>query len=231
MADQLTAGRTLAAGKLADAVEEELRPLGMPSAQLKVLVEPAVAAADTVLVRTDVAGGNGALGPTGSDRVDMSFSANAGEPLASLARVASGGELSRVLLAVKRALLLKDPVPVSIFDEVDSGVGGAIGDAIGEKLQAIAQGRQVLVISHLPQIAAKASQHLVVHKVEEGGRTHSRVRVLAPDARVEELARMLGGKEITDATRRHAEEMLAHGRAEPETAELRSGKKKRKKSA
>src|SRR5690606_28864420 len=123
----------------------------------------------------------------------------------------------------KRALLLKDPVPVSIFDEVDSGVGGAIGEAIGEKLQAIAQGRQVLVISHLAQIAAKADHHLVVHKAVEGGRTHSRVRALPldrlSDPRVDEIARMLGGKEITPATRQHAAEMLTRGGVKPETAE------------
>ena len=132
--------------------------------------------------------------------------------MAPLSKVASGGELSRVLLAIKRALLLKDPVPVSIFDEVDAGVGGAVAEAIGEKLHAIALGgRQAIVISHLPQIAAKADHHLVVHKAIEAGRTVSRVHVLDQPARVEELARMLGGKNITATTRKHAQEMLAGG--------------------
>ncbi len=214
VADKLSARRKAAGKKLAQAVQAELSALGMPAASLAVRVEPAPAPADALLSRAAVSGGGGvALTARGSDRVEVLFSANQGEALASLAKVASGGELSRVLLAVKRALLVKDPVPVSIFDEVDAGVGGAVGEAIAEKLQAIAEGRQVLVISHLPQIAAKADHHLVAEKAVEGGRTVSRVRKLADGARVEELSRMLGGKVITTATRRHAEEMLSHGRS------------------
>jgi len=112
---------------------------------------------------------------------------------------------------VKRALLVRDPVPVSIFDEVDVGVGGAVGEAIGDKLRAIADGRQVLCITHLPQIAAMGHHHLVVEKQLDGGRTVSRVRALDAPARAAELSRMLGGREITEATRRHAKEMLARG--------------------
>jgi DNA repair protein RecN (Recombination protein N) len=205
VADKLTAKRKTAAKKLARAVSVELLQLGMPAARVELAVEMLAAGADATIARAH----KGALTMHGSDRVDLAFSANAGEPLASLSKVASGGELSRVLLAIKRALLLKDPVPVSIFDEVDAGVGGAVAEVIGEKLQAIAAGgRQALVISHLPQIAAKADHHLVVQKALDGGRTVSRVRVLGDDARVDELARMLGGKNITVTTRQHAEEML-----------------------
>ncbi len=204
VADKLSAKRKAAAKKLARAIAEELVPLGMPNARAEISVDARP------------------LSSTGGDDVDLSFSANAGEPLAPLSKVASGGELSRVLLAIKRALLLRDPVPVSIFDEVDAGVGGAIADAIGEKLQAVAAGgRQALVISHLPQIAAKADHHLVVQKAIEGGRTVSRVRVLDEEERVEELARMLGGKQVTATTRKHAAEMLAS----------RAGAKKKRKSA
>ena len=160
------------------------------------------------------------LSRSGADRVEFLFSANAGEALAPLARVASGGELSRLLLAVKRVLLAGDPVPVSVFDEVDAGVGGAVGEAIGQKLQAIAgnesagQMRQVLCITHLPQIACRGEGHLVVEKAVAGGRTLSRVRAVAGEARVDELARMLGGKEITAATLEHARDMLERGQAE-----------------
>jgi DNA repair protein RecN (Recombination protein N) len=226
IADQLSARRKAAARKLASAVEAELKPLGMASAKLEVKVEPLAAAADAVVARSD----KGGLSARGSDRVEMSFSANAGEPMAPLSKVASGGELSRVLLAVKRALLLNDPVPVSIFDEVDAGVGGAVGEAIGEKLQAIAHGRQVLCISHLAQIAAKADHHLVVMKGIEAGRTVSRVRALTRAERIDEVARMLGGREITATTRRHAEEMLSlasGGRATVESQEQKGDRRRK----
>jgi DNA repair protein RecN (Recombination protein N) len=116
------------------------------------------------------------------------------------------------LLGLKRVLLEEDAVPVSVFDEVDAGVGGGIGEAIGEKLQAIAsaqQHRQVLCITHLAQIAARADQHLVVEKGVEAGRTVSRVRALSHDDRVTEMGRMVGGKELTEATLRLAEDMLS----------------------
>ncbi|MCC7070447.1 MAG: DNA repair protein RecN [Deltaproteobacteria bacterium] len=210
LADQLSAKRKAAARKLAEAIRAELPALGMPAARVEVKVEPAPAAPDAALSRRDGQG----LSARGSDVVTVLFTANAGEALEPLAKVASGGELSRVLLALKRALLLADPVPVSIFDEVDAGVGGAIGDAIGERLHAIANGRQVLCITHLPQIAARADRHLVVEKVVEGGRTVSRVRALeGSSARTDELSRMLGGRELTAATRKHAAELLARGAA------------------
>jgi DNA repair protein RecN (Recombination protein N) len=206
-ADALTAARVAASHTLASAIADELHDLGMGSARVAVRVEPLAPQEDALVRRDDGRG----LAASGSDRVELMLGANAGEDVLPLAKVASGGELSRVLLAVKRVLLARDPVPVSIFDEVDVGVGGAVGEAIGEKLQAIARGRQVLCITHLPQIASRGAQHLLVEKAIVGGRTVSRVRTLDDAGRVDELSRMLGGREITDAVRRHAQEMLASG--------------------
>ncbi len=209
VADRLSLARRHSALELARAVDAELPSLGMAGAHIQVAVEP-LSSSSSMLQRPDGV----ALSRSGADRVEFLFSANAGEGLAPLAKVASGGELSRVLLAVKRVLLAGDPVPVSVFDEVDAGVGGAVGEAIGIKLQAIAgEQRQVLCITHLPQIACRGDGHLVVEKVVSGGRAISQVRAVADEARVDELGRMLGGQEITAATLEHAREMLAraHG--------------------
>lgn len=205
IAQRLTAARLAATSSLSAAIEHELPALGMPGARIQVVVEPLPVGADTVVKTAD----GRALSSTGADKVELRFSANAGEAPAALAKVASGGELSRVLLAVKRVLLDKDPVPVSVFDEVDVGVGGAIGEAIGEKLQAIAgRSRQVLCITHLPQIACRGQTHLVVAKHVSEGRTVSSVRIVGGADREGELARMLGGREITSTTLSHAREML-----------------------
>ncbi|MDP2345702.1 MAG: DNA repair protein RecN [Deltaproteobacteria bacterium] len=208
VAERLSAARCKSALLLAAAIASELPSLGMGGARIEVKVEASSSSS-----------GLAGLTRTGADRVEVLFSANAGEALAPLAKVASGGELSRVLLAVKRVLLAGDPVPVSVFDEVDAGVGGAVGEAIGQKLQAIAltsggEHRQVLCITHLAQIACRGEGHLVVEKAVSGGRTISRVRAVADEARVDELGRMLGGKEITAATLEHAREMLTRARAE-----------------
>jgi DNA repair protein RecN (Recombination protein N) len=136
------------------------------------------------------------------------FSANPGESANSLEKIASGGELSRVMLAIKRVLMTKDATMVSIFDEVDAGVGGAIGHAIGKKLKAISQGRQVLCVTHLAQVAALADAHMKVEKAVVSGRTLSSLQTLNRAQRVEELARMIGGREVTQLTRQHAHEFL-----------------------
>ncbi len=137
------------------------------------------------------------------------FTANAGEPLAPLSRVASGGELSRVLLAIKNALALEDRVATYVFDEVDAGVGGAVAVAIGRRLRAAAAGHQVLCVTHLPQIAAFADAHWRVDKRTLKGRTITRVSRLTDEERVEELARMLGGEAIGASAREHARQLLA----------------------
>lgn len=205
--DTLGGKRRAAARLLARKVQDELGDLGMPHATLEVRVEPLPASADTPLVD-----GSGeqrrALSEHGADRVELLLSANPGEPMKPLAQVASGGELSRVLLAVKRVLLAADPVPLSVFDEVDAGVGGAVGEAIGEKLRKIADGRQVLCVTHLGPIAAQAHHHFRVEKRAEGQRTSTVVRPLGTDERVDEIARMIGGRQLTSATRDHAAEML-----------------------
>ncbi len=238
LADALTAARTRAAAAFGDSVGAELPALGMSGAQLIVQVRPQV----TGELRT--ADGR-PLHATGADDVELMFSANAGEAAAPLSKVASGGELSRVLLAIKRVLLDKDPVPVSVFDEVDAGVGGAVGEAIGDKLKAIAHsqsgdGRQVMCITHLAQIAARGDQHLVVSKAMSDGRTRSQVREVSGGDREGEVARMLGGKEITAATLTHAKELLSlalvssakHSAAEAQTpAPPKESKSKRSRSA
>jgi DNA repair protein RecN (Recombination protein N) len=140
------------------------------------------------------------------------FSANPGEAPGPLARIASGGELSRFMLAVKRVIAERDPVPVYVFDEVDTGVSGPTAEAIGRKLQAVAGRRQALCITHLPQIAALGDHHLLVSKHTTEGRTHSRVEPLDRTGRVEELARMLAGAVVTKTARANARELLRNGR-------------------
>jgi len=153
-------------------------------------------------------GSESALRPTGRDHVEYLLSANQGEPLLPLARVASGGELSRVMLAMKTVLAEADHVPVLIFDEVDSGVGGAVAAVMGRRLRDLAGYHQVFCITHLPQIASQAKCHFVVEKAARQKRTVTRVRLLDQAGRQEEIARMLGGLTITKAVRQTAAEMI-----------------------
>jgi DNA repair protein RecN (Recombination protein N) len=196
IAQRLSTARRSAAQSLGRALEVELAALHLPRARLEARVESLP---------------DGELGPRGLDRVELLFSANAGEPLAPLTRVASGGELSRVLLALKGVLALGDRVATYVFDEVDSGVGGAVAEAIGERLLAAARGHQVLCITHLPQIAAFAEAHFRVSKRAQGGRTITEVQRLTEGERVEELARMLGGARVSDTAREHARRLLEEG--------------------
>ncbi|MCC6624727.1 MAG: DNA repair protein RecN [Deltaproteobacteria bacterium] len=151
------------------------------------------------------------LGPEGRESGEILIQTNTGEGFAPLAKVASGGELSRVLLALKRALMHVDPVATCIFDEVDAGTGGAVGDMIGKKLAEIATERQVLCITHLASIAARGKTHLRVHKTTEGDRTATHVARLDARARVDEIARMLGGVDVTANTLAMAKELLQRG--------------------
>lgn len=202
-ADKLTAARRAGAARLAETVHAELADLGMDGAILEVALTPLASGVEVE---------GRFVGPRGADRVEFLLSANPGSPPQPLARIASGGELSRFMLAVKRAIAARDPVSTYIFDEVDTGVGGPTADAIGRKLRAVSASRQAICITHLPQIAAFGAHHLHVSKTTDGGRTSSRVDVLDDAARIEELARMLGGARITAATRAHAQEMLEGGR-------------------
>jgi DNA repair protein RecN (Recombination protein N) len=152
------------------------------------------------------------LGPRGVDQAEFLFSGNAGEDARPLGRVASGGELSRTMLALKVVLAATDAVPVLIFDEVDVGIGGKTADTVGKKLRQVARARQVLCVTHLPQIAAYADQHFRVEKREEEGRTATTVAALVKGDRVREVARMLGGESVTDTSLRHALELITQAR-------------------
>jgi len=194
LAARLTEGRQRAASRLATKVGEELVSLRMQHTRFSIGVE------------SDP--GEGGLGPAGRDRVAYLLSANPGEALQSLARVASGGELSRVMLALKTVLAEADQVPVLIFDEVDAGIGGAVAATMGRRLRDLARFHQVFCITHLPQIASQAGAHYVVEKSVAKGRTVTRVRQLDSEERREEIARMLAGTTITRAARETAAEMI-----------------------
>jgi DNA repair protein RecN (Recombination protein N) len=196
--DRLHEVRVGAAEGLARAIERELEALHIPTARLAVELHPLDSAEQ--------------FGPRGRDRAELRFSANPGEPLAPLSKVASGGELSRVLLAVKSVLSTQQRVSTYVFDEVDAGVGGAVAEAIGLRLRRAAGNNQVLCITHLPQIAAYADAHFRVHKEVLDGRTVTRVERLDDAARVEELARMLGGKRVGRSAREHARELIEQAR-------------------
>lgn len=196
----LSEGRRDAAGRLAAAVTGELGPLKLDKARFRVAVEP---------LAEDRAG------PEGADRVAFEVQTNPGAPWGGLATIASGGELARFALALKAALAGRDggPGPVMIFDEVDQGVGGAVADAVGQRLARLARGGQVLVVTHSPQVAARGATHWKVAKAERAGAVRTAVEPLDPDRRLEELARMLSGSEVTDAARAAARALMAQ---EPE---------------
>lgn len=148
------------------------------------------------------------LGPEGIDGLRFLMSANAGEAVKPLARVASGGELARIMLAMKNVMAAQDQIATMIFDEVDAGVSGRAAQKVAEKLRSVARGRQVLCVTHLPQIAALAEHHLLISKSQRQGRTYTQVDALDRGGRIEELARLIGGAQITETTRKSAEEML-----------------------
>ena len=148
------------------------------------------------------------LGPEGLDGLRFLMSANLGEALKPLSKVASGGELTRIMLAMKNVMAAHEQVDTMIFDEVDAGVSGRAAQKVAEKLRSVARGRQVLCVTHLPQIAALAEHHLLIEKTERQGRTFTGVTTLDRSGRIEELARLIGGAEITATTLRSAEEML-----------------------
>ncbi len=193
-AAKLHKARVGAAGTLADAVQERMRRLAMPHADLAISVEAAEPGED------------------GTDRVVFLLAANAGEAAQPLSKVASGGELSRAMLALRVALAARGGRgrgPVLVFDEVDAGIGGEAGAAVGRELAALAESAQVLCITHLAQVAACADAQVVVRKAEHGGRTTASARAVEGEDRVAELSRMLAGVEESAHARRHAEELLS----------------------
>jgi DNA repair protein RecN (Recombination protein N) len=196
-----TAGRALSRKRAAAAAEwgpritRELKPLGFGHARIEFAVETMADAEERPA-------------PHGLDEVALRFGANPGEPLRPLQKIASGGELSRVMLALKSMLQGQDRVDLLLFDEVDSGIGGAVAQAVGERLRRLARHRQIVCVTHLPMIAALASHHLRVTKHVSGGRTVARVEAVEGEARIAELARMLAGDRASETTRRQARELL-----------------------
>ena len=201
-AQELTKKRGAAARELEKKIEAELSHLGMKKTTfiVKIVQEPG----------DDTLDGH-KLGPRGADRVEFLISPNPGEDPKPLAKIASGGELSRIMLALKTILVEGDSIPTLVFDEVDAGIGGAVAEEVGKRLKRVAAGRQVFCITHLPQIASMATSHYGVSKSVKKDRTSTEVRLLEEKERVDEIARMLGGKTITEATIRHAEEMIGRG--------------------
>ncbi|MFP5275869.1 MAG: DNA repair protein RecN [Acidobacteriota bacterium] len=203
-ASALTAERQSAAVRLAKQAEAQINSLAM-----KVRFEVSVARNENET----------AWGAAGWDEVEYLIATNAGEPLKPLVEIASGGELSRVMLALKVAVeehsskSRKKPTPRTlVFDEIDIGIGGRAAEAVGQKLKALARAQQVLCVTHLPQIAAFADQHLAVEKREQAGRTKTQIRVLDDRARTHEVARMLSGAKVTDTSLQHAAQMIAASR-------------------
>ncbi len=190
LAGELTAARTAAGGRLSSAVADELEHLAMGGARLTVDVRPRE------------------RGPHGADDVTLLLAPHSGAPDRPLSRGASGGELSRVMLALEVALAGLDPVPTFVFDEVDAGVGGKAAVEIGRRLSTLAESAQVVVVTHLAQVAAFADRHLVVVKSDDGRVTQSDVTTVEGEDRVRELARMLAGQEDSDTARAHAAELL-----------------------
>jgi DNA repair protein RecN (Recombination protein N) len=144
----------------------------------------------------------------GIDKMEFLIAPNPGEPLKPLSKIASGGELSRIMLALKTLLGIADQVPVMVFDEIDTGIGGKVAEIVGKKLQAVSAAHQVICITHLPQIASKGMTHFHVEKQAEEERTLTSIRRLNGQERLEEIARMLGGEKLTPTTLQHAREML-----------------------
>lgn len=200
LAEQLTAGRGRAAERMEKRITKELLALRMNRTHVHVQIVPIE---------------DGRPGPMGRDRIEFLFSANPGEPPMPLAKVASGGELSRLMLAIKTVLAENDTVPVLIFDEVDTGIGGAVATVMGQRLRALAGYHQVFCITHLPQIASHATSHWLVEKSAEKKRTVTRVTPLDRAGREGEIARMVGGLSITKAVRETAAQMMSEADSAP----------------
>ncbi|MEU9603547.1 DNA repair protein RecN [Streptomyces sp. NPDC048057] len=209
LAQALTDARTEAAARFAAAVTEELASLAMPHARVSFALRQTE---DPEGV--EVGGRTVAYGPQGVDEVELLLAPHPGAPPRPIAKGASGGELSRVMLAVEVVFAGTDPVPTYLFDEVDAGVGGKAAVEIGRRLAKLARTAQVVVVTHLPQVAAFADRQLLVEKTNDGSVTRSGVTVLEGEDRIRELSRMLAGQEDSQTARAHAEELLATARSD-----------------
>ncbi|MEL7298047.1 MAG: DNA repair protein RecN, partial [Pseudomonadota bacterium] len=190
-ASKLTKARQKAAKTFASEVTAGMQTLGMPGGQFDVALEP-----------------HSKVSRHGADQIRFLVSANPGQPLQPIQKVASGGELSRISLAIQVAAGRRDAVKCMIFDEVDSGVGGGVAEMVGRQMRALAESCQVLAVTHLPQVAGQAHAHHKVTKLTDGKTTRTGIQTLSRESRVEEIARMLGGVEITDVSLTHAREMI-----------------------
>jgi len=193
LCDELSARRKKCAKKLSESVEKELALLGMKKARFDVSFEKL-----SELTRD------------GSDKVEFMFQPNPGEELKALKDIASGGEISRVMLALKTVLAKADKIPVLIFDEIDTGIGGPMGQTIGKKLKDLSSHHQIICVTHLPQIAAFAKKNISVTKIISSSKTKINARVLSDEDRIEEIARMLSGEAISDSARKHAHELISN---------------------
>jgi len=198
LARQLSEKRVTGGSQLSKKIEEELRDLGMPKVSFKVLIADATRADGTPI-----------LTPYGRDSIEFVISPNLGEPFKRLRTIASGGELSRVMLAIKGVLAESDRVSTLIFDEVDAGIGGEVALSVGERLAALSRHKQILCITHLATIAVRADNHLRIEKVAQAGRTLTRVEKVTGAARQEEIARMLAGDRKGELSLQHAGELLS----------------------
>jgi DNA repair protein RecN (Recombination protein N) len=215
LAGELARVRAEAARRFARAVRGELESLAMGRCRLEVAFGPPEGAIDAA---------GAPLGPNGGERAEILIAPNPGEPPRPLARIASGGELSRILLAVKRALARVDPVSTFVFDEVDAGIGGAVAEAVGRLLAEVARERQVLCVTHLPQVAAFADHHHLVEKRVAAGRTSTTVRALErEEERQGEVARMLAGQTVTSSALEHAGALIAGARRRSDRVRPRGG--------
>jgi DNA repair protein RecN (Recombination protein N) len=192
-AEALSSARRQAAESLAVAVEAEIQRLGMPGGKFSVVLKPTTA---------------GDLTPHGLEQVEFLVSANPGQPLRPLAKVASGGELSRISLAIQVITAQTSRTPTLVFDEVDVGIGGPTAEVVGQLLRRLGERGQVLTVTHLPQVAAQGHHHLFVHKARGSDETHTAVATLEGSERVEEIARMLGGVDLTEQALAHARQMI-----------------------
>ncbi|KIL38512.1 DNA recombination protein RecN [Gordoniibacillus kamchatkensis] len=204
-ARELSDRRHGVAARLASAIEAELRDLHMERTKFEV----ALNRAEDARSELELNGAPVKFGKDGVDQAEFLMAPNPGEPLRGLGKIASGGELSRIMLALKTIFARVDRIPVLVFDEVDTGVSGRAAQAIAEKLSRLSRSCQVFSITHLPQVACMADVHFSIRKEVEGGRTFTKVADVSGQDRAEELARMLGGVEITETTLHHAREMLS----------------------
>ncbi|MFE7289376.1 DNA repair protein RecN [Streptomyces noursei] len=213
LAQQLTDARTASAEHFAAAVTTELGELAMPHARVSVAIRQTELPEDADDADgIEVNGRSVAYGPAGADEVEILMAPHPGAPPRPIAKGASGGELSRVMLAVEVVFAGSDPVPTYLFDEVDAGVGGKAAVEVGRRLARLAKSAQVVVVTHLPQVAAFADRQLLVEKTNDGSVTRSGVTVLEGEDRIRELSRMLAGQEDSETARAHAEELLETAR-------------------